>query len=417
MEQKISNTKLAYYIKDGIRQLLTIDDALLRVENGIVLRDHLFDIEGVERGQYIPLKFVSSTKQACYFATKALTTSKKGTHSLGNKGINTLHEKAKDFLLNFEGIKLVFGNFIVGNEYITEILEEQSVEFIDESGLNIIRPDIIIKTLFMNFFIEITVTHGIDENKMNLYKKYRYLNDLDMPFIVVEINLSDLQEIVRTEGYDRVKDEVINRLIYNSDYKEVYPILSFDKGGKPFLTNTRSNTERHLVINTHADSIDMRLRDRIINSSLKNYIHIDSFLTEDSEGRKIKGVDELHSLYFTDDSYEGALYPLNCPIHKEHPMRIVIQSQLNKGEYAIGIKNMEKIFFKCDLYESESSRLRGTSYGNSQCNITLDLCDKFNQLSDEFLCVGDFYKFLLGDEGAYNRVSMCRLSASKYRDL
>lgn len=418
--QKVSNTKLAYYIKDNDKQLLTIDDAILRMENGIVLRNHLFDVKGVEEGNYIPLKFVSSTKQACYFATKAGTTSKKGTHCLVRNSLNILHEEAKNFLVNFDGIKILFDDFLVGNEFITDIESEYAIEFIDEKTdkLLSIRPDILLKTTFMNFFIEITVTHGITKEKLNSYKAYRSSNVLDMPFVVVEIDLSDLQELVRANGYDYVKSTVEERLVYNSEFKKVIPLVGFDVNDTPFGICKRSGLPYKLVINTHADGVDNRLRNLILNSDLRNHIIIDSFIVEDDSGKRIRGVDELHSLYLTDNSCEGSLYPINCPIHKEYPMRIAMQADLSTStRLPKGSSSQESIFFKCDLYTSKGTQLSGNPSDISLCDITMNLCNKNGKISTEFLCAGDFFSYINGDENAINRVKMCSISYQKYRNL
>ena len=78
MASKISNTKFAYYIADDIKdaQLISIDDAILRLESDITLSGHLFDVEAFDNGDLVPVKFVFSMKKRPYFAVRALTTAK-----------------------------------------------------------------------------------------------------------------------------------------------------------------------------------------------------------------------------------------------------------------------------------------------------------------------------------------------------
>lgn len=398
-ENKVSNSKLAYYEADGEVKLLTIEDAVEMIENGINLRNCLYDVEAFNSGSRVPLKLVTSTKRASYFATKAVTTAKRGSSCSGYKGENTLHESAKVFLANFRGTKLLFDEFVVGGEFITDIETEYALEFSN------IRPDVLIKTTFMNFFVEITVTHGLSAEKLDAYKAYRSVDGLEMPFVVVEIDLSDLQEVVKNEGYNKVRSEVESRLVYNSEFKKVYTLLDFNRGSHPFGVCRRSGLPYKLIVNNHADAVDNRLREVISNTSISNYIKLDFFPTENEDGSRTSGVDELHSLFLTDGSVEGSLYPLDCPIHKEYPLRLTMQAE---G------KSRGCIFLKCDLYTSKSSRLRGTNIDESLCDVTMDLCSRTGKIAPEFLCAGSFFDFVKGDLDALERVHMCALSYFKY---
>jgi hypothetical protein len=473
-QQKISNTQMAYYKKDldSEKQLITIADAELRIENGFSLRGRLFDIEAFDKnGEYVPVKYVGSLKQASYFAVKAETTAKKGTSNTSDKvhcSESDLHEFAKNSYEEYinNGGNLMFEDLLVANGYITNIDVEKSIAFypvvrtkkpskdgvvdtdiLDVSDLKIIRPDVTINTTFINIFIEITVTNGMSDDKLKSYRdydKYRRLNryikkdygytepedfaktnmpsidfisQADMPFIVVEITLNDLVEKCKIGGLDSVKAEVLSRL-FNSKYSGsfenntnmfVYRMTSFYQGGAPFGYSSAFNpfVERKLVVNTGVNTISTELRSDLVDSCLKNYISI-KYFPKDDEGNPITGTDAVHCTFIKS---KDRLRQLNCPVHTENSLVLVKQS-MNDVTGKINA-NRGKVFFKCEQYQSETTKGMHRNYEDddtTNCEVTVCLCDRYGIISAEFIAMDDIVDFSNGCNEAYNRVRDCQNS-------
>lgn len=386
----------AYYIKGDEVQLLSVYDAYDRIEEGIVLRGHLFEQTAYDlHGELVPLKFVNSTHVSAHFAK--VPKPKRGSQPVVNSVdySTKLHEMAKNIFKKVDFDKISLGKFNLTKEYVTDVLIEEPLQFKDEEmGKTItLIPDIILKTPFFSFIIEITVSHNLKKDKLESYKKYYDSGCYDLPFEVVEISLKDLQKVVKEQGYNAVKDEVYRRIIENCDRKKVYVPLE----DTPFGRSVRTGNKWQLIINTYADGVSPQLRQ--VLAKRPDWFNIRSI-----------DLDGLHSLYLTDDSAETPLYPLHCAYHNEEPLHLAMQT-------AIGRKS-PLVYIKCALNESSKSVAIGDV---SQCDFTFTLCDSECKLEDEYLVIDGVVNLMSYRGGAkdelFDRIRMLRSCSSAFKLL
>lgn len=410
MINKVTDSQIAYYLgEDGNLRKINVNDAKEYLENGFKLRGRLFDVEKFDSANLShPLKFVVRKGNQLFFSSVTSGYSK-SSNCIKNEPYKDLHECAKQYLQDCEYSTLEFGSFKITNNYITDVSLEQMIDGITESDKEYInlRPDVIISTPFMDFYVEITVTNGLSDEKIALYQKFHDNKLHSMPFVVVEIDLSDLLTKSKCLGYDAVRDEVIRRLTLNTEYKNVIPMLSMNNA--PFGCSVRTCKPFRLILNTNADSISVELRELIkTNSMVARYISIKSFPD-----------DGLYSLYLTDDSAETPKIPIVCPVHNdfEHPMRLVRQSNRTEDEKEFGSPNRDNTFFKCDSHVTKNSKFNGNQ-DESSCSVTMTFCNKYGVLDIEFLVVDDFYSFLCKDyDSVLDRLRMLRNCYRDYRNL
>ena len=385
-DNKVTNSQIAYYITVNDKQLITVDDAKRRLEEGVSLRNCLFDVGAYTRGERLPLKFVPQGKKRAYFATR-----------LPNKEIESANNDFKSNVLKwfcdigYDRIDL--GRFKIDSNYITDVRHSEMIQFghPDNGTLITLHPDVVLQTGFMDFFIHIW-DFGDKLDLKDSYKAYRKYRVGEMPFTVIQIDLRDLKEKSDLLGYSKVKDLVEERLTYINDYKEVVPIISLDIDDAPFGWNPRTGLPFQLYINTYPDGYNVELKKLL--TPFGNCIRKGSF-----------EFDGLNTLYLTDSSPEHPKYQLHCPKHLFEPLKLLRQSSKN-AEFGYS----GKAFFKCDLWNSKYSE------DSSDCDFTMTFCDKFGQLEDEYLVAGDLSQILTNPTGVVDRLKVLRKCCVDYKN-
>ena len=410
---KVTDSRIAYYIdmdenNKPRQRLITTDDALMYIENGISLRNCLFDVKEKDNGNNVPLKFVSSVKRRSYFSTKALTLNTSGVKNVSD-GNSLLHDAAKKFLSSIEYERIDMGVFKIHSSFIYDVEEEVNMQFKrKDDTYGVLRPDVIIYTPFQDIFVEIIVTHGVDDDKLSLYKEYRKLDIHPNAFSVFTIDLSDLHESVKLFGItDEIMNKVKERILTNNEYKQMLRLISFNIKDAPFGWSRRTGLPFKLLINKAADGVNKRLAELITNNSdIKTSICYNDGLYERDNCKPF--FDNYNMLYLTDDSAEHPLYSLMCPLHVEEPLKLVMQSD-DKTR-----KNRGMAFIKCNLYNSDYSI--GVHDNDRECNFTLDFCSDSGIISDEYLVIGDLSNLLYKNKELVNRIAVYRDNIEKYRN-
>ena len=292
---KVTDSRHALYVKTigDSEKIISVTDAILMQESGVELRDHLFDIKTKEK-----LKFVYTDKKSSYFATKAETTAKLGQRCSNIASVMTeLHSKATKFFKSNKYKGLNFGFFRFPTSSIISVELEKEYQYNSLDGVVVLRPDVTITTDFMVFFVEITVTNPLSSEKIEKYKSLYRSKVIDTPFSVVEIDLSSFVDLLNIYSWEVVKEVVYTELVYNSEYKKFYPMISLSLRDKPFGVSLHSGLPFKLGINPIVDGYNKDLKTLITDKDCLEVIRCTS--------------DELHSLYLTTDAAESPLYPLD----------------------------------------------------------------------------------------------------------
>ena len=91
---------------------------------------------------------------------------------------------------------------------------EHTIKVTDKTS---IRPDIYLESVNLDVYIEIFVTNRVSEDKKSKYYKYLLNRKDEKPWVVVEIDLSDLQKRINTV----TPVELTNLVVEESSCREV----------------------------------------------------------------------------------------------------------------------------------------------------------------------------------------------------
>ena len=382
--------QVAYYVTEDGEQLISVDDAMVRYQAGVQLRDHLFDVGSWGQRLYLPLKFVpQSNKRKAYFARKKPSKKVRELKSIFSNDIF-------DWFENVKFDKIALGKFKLCSSYILDVTCQEKISFTDvESGDKIdIIPDITINTAFMCFFVEIWTDNEWDENIDLCYKKYRkYLKNSGMPFTVIRIDVRDLKEKAEKLGYASIAEDIVERLQFGSGYKVEIAPLTLYKDDAPFGWNDRSGLPFSLIVNPYPFGCKQDLRQLL--GKLSDCITI-----------KTLDMNGMYSLFLSDDSVDSPLYPLSCPIHRFHPLKILQQGQ-SGGAWS----NHARVFLSCEQYQGSNG------VEPSECDFTVTFCDKYGNLEDEYLVMGNLARLFLEPELVISTLNVLRECCSKYRKI
>ena len=164
---------------------------------GLVSKDDVICAECGER-----LVKCSGAKKSAYFRHLANSVNR---NCKGGTGETIIHEMAKQVITNKFEIPKDFVSFPRNNEviYSNDIFKlfgfnkhiEHTIKITDKT---FIRPDIYLENDNLDVYIEIFVTNRVSEDKKSKYYRYLLNRKDEKPWVVVEIDLSDLQKRINT---------------------------------------------------------------------------------------------------------------------------------------------------------------------------------------------------------------------------
>ena len=394
----LSSSRIVRYVKDLQKldefERITVEEAQGMLLNGTNLKGHLFDsIDGT-----IPAKLVIPTHKCkngrvkhAYFAAIASGYSKLSS-TIGNK--SDFHKRIID---------LIVDNYKAGESlYVTPMVKapkfgdnidisiEQYINFdrnVTNGGFTII-PDIVIECNAYMIFIEVLVTHQVDEQKKRKYELLSMSDDCERNFAVIEVDLSDLADLYKTNGWLAVEDAVKARCFSNSfEYKKNLFPRTLNISDAPFGLSKNRKPYR-LIVNTGADGISQDLRkaikdlgkrfDSIYISNLDNEFDSWSYVNTDDPYSIAKFLrrDISHGLILVDE--DGEKFCPKCPICGRD-----LRLSLNKSN--------NFFYLHCEDFQN------GLDVDNkklSDCNFNMTLWNLRGDLSDTFYFEGSLLDIL-----------------------
>lgn len=373
------HTEMAYLniaSKDVPQELLALDGALISTADARMLKEKYSDYADFIKYNHailnsLPVKFSPSNKHEDYFslnsAPKNLTDTDKR-----HLQMHPLHKYASDFIAsdNFDSIELD-GVVINRSNMLIHYGDSLRLYYTEK---DYIIPDAVISTPSDTYYIEFYNTNKVDSKKIAKYRKI--YSSAELPFKVVEIDISDLCKKMMTEPSLDWTALVEKRIIGVSKYKKVLDLKpKKSKDFAPFGRCFACGTPLELRANTSDENYSSRLIKKIkrIHLSIKGVAETDRV----SSGSAVT--------YCPHCKAENRVLPLYCPECLTQRGKRVPLKVLTSGA--------GRTFLHCPFNLMLSELEHDVKVDEKDaCNFSMTIYDEHGNYDRQLKAVGNFDK-------------------------